>query len=116
MVQLCTYRSNRFAGLFKVTHSNGSFVAVDTCDGQPGRKVEHVLQNLFIELKIGQLPLPLQGTQVDLVWGQVLGEPKQKTIVILSQKVTYLWGRKKNHAFTFRTKEIAIAILYTQSG
>lgn len=36
-----------------VAHPNGSFVAVDPGDSQPGGQVEHVLQNLLIELQVG---------------------------------------------------------------
>lgn len=34
-------------------HPNGSFVAVDPGDSQPGGQVEHVLQDLLIELQVG---------------------------------------------------------------
>lgn len=60
-----------------MTYPDGGFVAVDPCDSQPSRQVKHILQNLFIELEVGELPLPLQRTQIDLVRGQILGEPKQ---------------------------------------
>ena len=62
-----------------VTYPDGSFVAVDPSDSQPGRQVKHVLQNLLIKLEVGQLPFPLQCAEVDLVWGQILGEPERRT-------------------------------------
>lgn len=58
-----------------MTYPDGSFVAVDPSDSQPGRQVEHVLQDFFIKLEVGELTLPLQCAEVDLVGGQVLGEP-----------------------------------------
>ena len=61
-----------------MTYPDGSLVAVDPSDSQPGRQIKHVLKNLFIKLQIGQLSFPLQCTQVYLVRGQVLCEPKGK--------------------------------------
>ena len=60
------------------SHPDCSFVAVDPGDSQPGRQVQHVLENLLVQLQVGQLALPLQGAQVDLVRGQVLSEPSQE--------------------------------------
>lgn len=60
------------------TYPDGGFVAVNPCDSEPGGQVQHVLQNLLIELQVGQLPLPLQRAEVDLVRGQVLGEPEEE--------------------------------------
>lgn len=62
-----------------VTYPDGGFVAVDPSDSQPGRQVKHILQNLFIELEVGELPLPFQRAQIYLVRGQILGEPKKRT-------------------------------------
>lgn len=44
----CAVRFNTSAA-----HPNGSFVAVDPGDSQPGGQVEHVLQNLLVELQVG---------------------------------------------------------------
>lgn len=60
-----------------MAYPDGSLVAVDPSDSQPGGQVQHVLQDFFIELEVGELSLPLQRAEVDLVWGQVLGEPKR---------------------------------------
>ena len=68
------------------TYPDGCFVAVDPCDRQPGGQVKHVLQNLLIEFKVGQLPLPLQRAQVDLVRGQVLGEPEERNQIEMLEK------------------------------
>lgn len=78
-----------------VTYPDGSFVAVDPSDSQPGRQVKHVLQNLFIKLEVGQLPLPLQCTQIDLVRGEILGEPEER-----NQVKCYLcnWFKVKTHS------------------
>lgn len=56
---------------------DGGPVAVDPGDGQPGRQFQHILQNLFIQLQMGQLTLPFQRAQVDFVWGKILREPGQ---------------------------------------
>lgn len=62
----------------QLSHPDCSLVAVDPGDSQPGGKVQHVLQHLLIQLQVGQLALALQRAEVDLVWGQVLGEPSYK--------------------------------------
>lgn len=54
-----------------------SLVAVDAGDGQPCGQIQHVLQDLLIQLQVGQLALSLQCAQVDLIWGEVLREPTQ---------------------------------------
>lgn len=56
-------------------HPDGCLVAVDPGDGEPGGQLQHILQHLLIQLQVGQLPLPLQGAQVDFVWREILGEP-----------------------------------------
>lgn len=75
---LTCQRSHTIRFDYSKTYPDGSFVAVNPSDSQPSGQVEHVLQNLFIELKVRQLPLPLQCAQIDLVRGQILGEPKGK--------------------------------------
>lgn len=74
-----------------MTYPDGGFVAIDTCDSQPGRQVKHVLQNLLVEFKVRQLPLPLQGTQIDLVRGQILGKPEEKTQDKTNQEALHKW-------------------------
>ena len=61
-------------GVTTFPYPNGGLVAVDTGDGQPGGQVQHVLQNLLVQLQVGKLPFPLERAQVDLVRGEVLGE------------------------------------------
>jgi len=60
------------------TYPYSSLVAVDTGDGQPGGQIQHVLQDLLIQLQVGQLTLSLQCAQVNLIRGEVLSEPTQR--------------------------------------
>lgn len=73
-----------------LTYPDGGFIAVDPGDSKPGRQVQHVLQYLFIKLEVGQLPLPLQRTDIDLVRGQILGEPKE----MRPDKKSEHWGKR----------------------
>ena len=59
-------------------HPDGSLVAEHTVDGQPGGQVQQALEDLLIQLQVGELALPLQRTQVDLVRGQVLRKPAER--------------------------------------
>lgn len=59
-------------------HPDRSLVAVDAGDGEPGGQLQHILQHLFIQLQVGQLPLPFQCAQVDLVWREILGKPTRE--------------------------------------
>jgi len=59
-------------------HPDGRLVAVDPGDCKPGGQLQHILQHLLIQLQVGQLPLPLQGAQVDFVWREILGEPTRE--------------------------------------
>ena len=67
--------SNKESDKVCVPHPDCGLVAAHTVDGQPGGQVQQTLQNLLVQLQVGQLPLPLQSAQVDLVWRQVLSEP-----------------------------------------
>ena len=56
-------------------HPDGGFVAAHAVDGQPGGQIQQALENLLVQLQIGELALPLQRAQVDLVRRQVLSKP-----------------------------------------
>ena len=58
-----------------VTHPDGGLVAAHTVDGQPSRQVQQALEDLLVQLQVGQVTFPLQRAQVDLVWWQVLSKP-----------------------------------------
>lgn len=83
--QGCESRSSReqacWLGMATVlrphSHPDRGPVAVDPGDGQSGRKLQHILQNLFIQLQMGQLTLPFQSAQVDFVRGKILSEPAE---------------------------------------
>lgn len=49
------------------THPDGGLVAAHTVDGQPGGQVQQALEDLLVQLQVGQVTLPLQRAQVDLV-------------------------------------------------
>lgn len=68
-----------------LTDPYSSLVAVDTGDSQPGGQIQHVLQDLLVQLQVGQLALSFQRAQVDLIWGEVFCEPTggKTTIVII---------------------------------
>lgn len=74
-----------------LTHSDGSLVAAHTVDGQPCGQVQQALEDLLVQLKVGQLALALQRAQVDLVWGQVLSKSARdkRRIEGLSQMTIY---------------------------
>lgn len=59
------------------SHLDGGPIAVDPSDGQPGRQFQNILQNLFVQLQMGQLTLPFQSAQVDFVRGKILSEPAE---------------------------------------
>lgn len=59
-------------------HPDRRLVTVDPSDGKPGGQLQHILQHLFIQLQVGQLPLPFQRAQVDFVWREILGKPTKE--------------------------------------
>lgn len=61
-------------------HPDGSLVAEHTVDGQPGWQVQQTLENLLIQLQVGELALPLQRAQVDFVRRQVLSKPAEASV------------------------------------
>lgn len=58
-----------------VAHPDGGLVAAHAVDGQPCGQVQQALEDLLVQLQVGQLALALQRAQVDLVRRQVLGKP-----------------------------------------
>lgn len=75
-----------------LTHPDGGLVAAHTVDGQPCGQVQQALEDLLVQLQVGQLAFALQCAQVDLVWGQVLGKSARdkRRIGGLSQGNIYL--------------------------
>lgn len=51
-----------------VAHPDGGLVAAHTVDGQPGGQIQQALEDLLVQLQVGQVTLPLQRAQVDLIW------------------------------------------------
>lgn len=67
-----------FFNSYNVPHPDGGLIAAHTVDRQPGGQVQEALENLFIQLQVGELALPLQRAQVDLVRRQVLSKPRKR--------------------------------------
>ncbi len=61
-----------------VSYPDGGLVAEDFINGEPGGQIQHVLQNLLIQLQVGKLALPFQSAQINLIWGEVLSKPAEK--------------------------------------
>lgn len=61
-----------------VSYPDGGLVAEDFINGEPGGHIQHVLQNLLIQLQVGKMALPFQSAQINLIWGEVLSKPAEK--------------------------------------
>lgn len=61
-----------------VSYPDCGLVAEDFINGEPGGQIQHVLQNLLIQLQVGKLALPFQSAQINLIWGEVLSKPVAK--------------------------------------
>jgi len=61
-----------------VSYPDGGLIAEDFINGEPGGQIQHVLQNLLIQLQVGKLALPFQSAQINLIWGEVLSKPAEK--------------------------------------
>ncbi len=51
-------------------------VAGGLAESEPAGQLEQLRQDVLVQLQVPQLALALQSAQVDLVGGQVLGEPE----------------------------------------